>query len=419
MTELSRRAWLSGAAAAGFTLSDAFGATVRHEKKHGRGHIHHHKHLVQGGFAPDSLNGLARTKGLRFGSTLGSALKPPPGMDALKQFQRRPAGFDDPRMRALFVAQCSILVPENELKWYSLRREPDKFDFSRADALIDFATDHEIAVRGHTLLWNRSRYMPPWVVNYDFGANPATTAEKMLREHIKTVCSRYGERIFSYDVINETIAPDTGELEESPFTKVLGPDLVDICFHAAREFAPHAQLVYNDYMNWSEKSTTHRAAVLKLLDRMKKNNLPVDALGIQAHIGSDGMGSATGLDTNLTEWRKFLDETTAMGLDLIITEFDVNDKSITGNIAERDHAVADYAKTYLDVTLSYPQLRYVMAWGIVDKYSWLQNTSPRPDGLPKRSTPYDDNFEPKPLREAIAQAFAAAPVRPDMNMKPA
>ena len=405
------------AAAASLCLGEGL-AAPRRIKKHGRGHIHHHKHLVQGDITPDSLNALARAKGLRFGSCMGTGPSGAPGTFTTGNVVRANS-FSDPRMRALFAAQCGLLVPENELKWYAIRKTPVTFDFSRADILVDFATLHQVAVRGHTLLWNRSRWMPPWVNTYDFGTNPTTAAEKMLRDHIKTVCTRYGERIFSYDVINETIAPDTGDFEESPFTKVLGPNVIDICFHAAREFAPHAQLVYNDYMNWSESSATHRAAVLRLLDRMKKNNLPVNALGIQAHIGSDGMGSATGLDTNLTEWRKFLDEATAMGLDLVVTEFDVNDKSITGDIAARDRAVADYAKTYLDVTLSYPQLRYMMAWGIVDKYSWLQNTSPRPDGLPKRSTPYDDDFQPKPLRDAIAQAFAAAPVRPDMNMKPA
>jgi endo-1,4-beta-xylanase len=411
---------MTGAAA--LAMGDAFGATVRREKKHGRGHTHHHTHSDPAGTAPDSLNGIAHGKGLRFGSALGNRLKPPAGMDVLKPYAgKRAASYDDPQMRALFVAQCGILVPENELKWYTIRREPGAFDFTYADTLVDFCTKNQLAVRGHTLLWNRSRWMPPWVVNYDFGTNPATTAEKMLVEHIKTVCTRYGDRIFSYDVINETIAPATGDFEESPFTKVLGPNVVDICFHAAREYAPHAQLVYNDYMGWLPEEATHRAGVLKLLDRMKKNNLPVDALGIQAHIGSNGMGTATGLlgDADLVEWRKFLDAVTAMGIDLLVTEFDVNDKSVEGDVVTRDRAIADYGKAYLDIVLSYPQLRYVMAWGIVDKYSWLQSTSPRADGLPKRPCPYDDNFQPKPLRDAMAQAFAAAPARTELTIKPA
>ena len=81
----------------------------------------------------------------------------------------------------------------------------------------------------------------------------------------------------------------------------------------------------------------------------------------------------------------------------------------------RDAAVADLARRYFDVMLSYPQLRYVMAWGLVDKYSWLQGRWPRADGLAKRPNPYDDDYRPKPLREAIAAAFRAAPPRPQWS----
>jgi endo-1,4-beta-xylanase len=152
---------------------------------------------------------------------------------------------------------------------------------------------------------------------------------------------------------------------------------------------------------------------------MKKNNVPVDVLGIQSHIGSDGSGTGLLDDADQRAWRKFLDDVAQMGIDLAITEFDVDDRSISGTIAERDQAVADNGKAYLDLMLSYPQLRYVMAWGIVDKFSWLQNRAPRPDGLPKRCTPYDDDFRPKRLREAVAQSLAAAPSRRARVMKSA
>lgn len=422
MSEFSRRQCMTWAAAAGaLSLEEALGAAPKRTKKHGRGHTHHHKHWEKAGTAPDSLNSLAKAKGLAFGSCLGTGLKKSANIAKLAPYKSKPASFDDPQMRALMVEQCGILVPENELKWYVLRQKPGMFDFSKADILMDFATQYQLAVRGHTLLWNRAVWMPDWVTKYDFGATPTAKAEAMLRAHIATVCKRYGERIFSYDVVNETITPATGEFEESPFTKVLGPDVIDICFRAAREAAPHAELVYNDYMSWAPGDANHRAGVLKLLERLKKNNVPIDALGIQAHIGSNGMGAATSLlgDADLVEWRKFLDAVTQMGLGLVITEFDVNDRYVGGSVAERDKAVADYAKAFLDIAFSYPQLRYMMAWGIVDKYSWLQSTSLRPDGLPKRPTPYDDAFKPKPLREAIAQAFAAAPARPSVTLKPA
>jgi len=98
-----------------------------------------------------------------------------------------------------------------------------------------------------------------------------------------------------------------------------------------------------------------------------------------------------------------------MGYKLVVTEFDVNDHSAPGDVAVRDRMVADYARAYLDVMLSYPQLHDIMCWGMCDRYSWLEGFDPRADKLPKRGTPYDTNFRPKPLRAAMAAALASAP----------
>ena len=84
---------------------------------------------------------------------------------------------------------------------------------------------------------------------------------------------------------------------------------------------------------------------------------------------------------------------------------------MAADIATRDAQVADLARRYLDVVLSYRQLNYVMAWGMMDHYSWLQGRLLRADGRLKRGSPYDDNYQPKRLRTAIADAFRAAPMR--------
>jgi endo-1,4-beta-xylanase len=99
-----------------------------------------------------------------------------------------------------------------------------------------------------------------------------------------------------------------------------------------------------------------------------------------------------------------------MGYKLVITEFDVNDREAPDDIAVRDRMVADYSRAYLDLMFSYPQLRDVMAWGMVDKYSWLTDFNPRADKSVKRGTPYDLAYRPKPLRDAIAASFRSAPV---------
>jgi endo-1,4-beta-xylanase len=411
MNNLSRRDTVAGALTAAGLLpfDEASGATAGSNR-------HGHRHRPTAGASPDSLNGLARAKGLAFGSSIGTGaskgelelLTP----EVLARPRRAPS-FADPRLRALMVEQCGIMVPENELKWYVVHPEARRFDFRRADMLVRFAVQNRMAVRGHNLFWNTMRWTPRWVASHDFGPHPAIAAEKMLRDHIFRICRRYGRRIFSYDVINETIDSQTGELNDSPFTRYLGWNLVDICFHAAREAAPHAELVYNDFPSWGPKDT-HRAGILKFLDHVKKKDLPVDALGVQAHIGT---GPASERDE--TAWRKFLDDVTGMGFALLVTEFDVNDKNAPSDTALRDRAVADLGKVYFDIMLSYPQLRYVMVWGLVDKYSWLQEFAPRADGLAQRPAPYDDEFRPKPLRDAMAAAFTGAPARPGMTIRPA
>src|SRR5579871_1941537 len=60
--------------------------------------------------------------------------------------------------------------------------------------------------------------------------------------------------------------------------------------------------------------------------------------------------------TEQREWRKFLDEVSAMGLQLLITEFDVNDRHLPADIAARDAGVAAAARDYLDLSFSYPNL---------------------------------------------------------------
>lgn len=360
---------------------------------------------------PVSLHSLALAKGMGFGTCLGT--KAGPGSRALDGAHSH--SFEDARVRAISAAECGLLVPENELKWYVLRPDAQTFDFERADRLATFAGANHMAMRGHTLLWNYPKWMQPWEINYDFGAHPVAEAERMLREHIGKVCGHYGRKIFSYDVINESIDPKTGNLRDTGYSRHLGDRLFDVAFHAAREAAPHAELVYNDFMTWMTGNEKHYAGVLRILEHMRKNNVPVDALGIQSHIGTrtEGPDGFPALDEK--GWRKFLDEVTAMGYGLIITEFDLEDKLLSADVAKRDAEAAAFTRSYFDMLLSYKQTRYVMAWGMVDSYSWLRDYSPRADGLPKRPSLYDDAMKPKPIREAIAAAFRAAPTRPPMK----
>lgn len=346
-----------------------------------------------------SLNTLAVRKNRRWGSAIAWNAGGGGG------------SIQNPDYTAVVKAECGIVVPENELKWQATRPGPEAFDFARMDDIVRWTQANGLAVRGHTLLWHRPRWFPTWLNNYDYGANPRAEAERLLTTHIRTVTERYRGTITSYDVVNEAIDHDTNGLMETSLSRAMGSAeaTLDLAFHTARAQLPTAELVYNDYMSWEPDHAAHCADVLRLLEGFRRRNVPVDTLGIQSHIEMFSIDPATGVGPyREREWRQFLDEVTAMGYKLLISEFDVKDKALPADIAARDAKVADYARRYFDVMLDYAQLGDILAWGMVDRFSWLQGFAPRDDGLEVRCCPYDSAYRPKPLREAIAASLAAA-----------
>ncbi|MDG6079261.1 glycosyl hydrolase [Erythrobacter litoralis] len=352
--------------------------------------------------AGPSLDAIARRSDRRFGSAVAWNADGT-GMS-----------ITNPRYADLVKAECGVVVPENELKWQSLRPSPDTYNFKPMDAIAEWARANGQDLRAHVLLWHRPEWFPEWLNTYDFGATPVREAERLLGEHIQTVTQRYGSQIKSWDVVNEAIDHDARKPIETSLSRVMGsPEaVIDYAFHQAREQLPDAQLVYNDYMSWEPQHEGHVADVLRLLEGMKARGVPCDALGIQSHIEMFELDQATGVGVyDEAGWRRFLDEVTGMGYRLVITEFDVKDTALPADLAARDAAVADYTRRYFDVMMDYDgMLDDVLVWGMVDAFNWLQYFEParRADGLEVRGAPYDNQYRPKPMRGALADALATS-----------
>lgn len=350
-----------------------------------------------------ALKSLARAKGFSFGSALSTR------------------GLQDPAYKQLVAEQCGVIVAENEFKMPALQPAPGEFRFERADALLAFAEETRISMRGHTLLWHHPRWVPRWLETVDLGNTPARGAENLLVEHIRAATGHFGKRIHSWDVVNEAVDNLSGALRETRFSQALGSAdaVIELAFRSAREALPDAELVYNDYMAWEPDNGPHRDGVLKLLERLRRKGVPVNALGIQAHIGAgnqDGNAQRAFDARDEHAWSAFLREVTGMGYQLLITELDVHDASLPADVTKRDAQVAALARAFLDVTLSFREVNAVLCWGLSDKYSWLQRRTPRADGQPKRPTPFDAGGVEKPLFHALAGAFRAAPSRNRMNI---
>jgi endo-1,4-beta-xylanase len=337
---------------------------------------------------PDpGLHAHASRKGLFYGSAIGGETL-----------------LHDPELLARIAAECGIVVSEGAFKWASLHPEQDRLDFKHPDALMKWATEHKLPVRGHNLVWHEAN--PDWL-------EPALTAgggEKLLTDHIKAVVGRYAGHVVQWDVINEPIDPDDKKpfnLRDTLWLRALGPAYLDIALHATEAADPKALRVINEYgtdygIDWQERK---RAALLELLADLVHRRVPVQAVGLQAHLDAGEIS----LDQNVLS--RFVADIASLGLKIVVTEFDVRDQRLPADIPARDTAVAAHARAWLDAVLPNPAVMGVLSWGLSDRGTWLNDKFARPDGLPQRALPLDADLKRKKLWSSMAAAFDALPVR--------
>jgi endo-1,4-beta-xylanase len=335
--------------------------------------------------APETLKKAAARIGLRYGS------------DSDVPFARAPKEYS-----TLFVEQCELYA----LMMWGGYLEPGRknVDPVHEDRNVAMADQHGIKLTGGHLIWHTST--PEWV-------NKLESADEMrsaISNHIATVGRRYGSRLYSWNVANESLNPREGRphglLGMAIYDK-LGIGGLDYAFRAAQAAAPGVIRVYNDYeieMDAPDQEIK-RHALLRLLDEFQKKNTPIDAVGVQSHLLKEGG------KFNEEIFRRFLRDIASRGLKIFITELDVMDAGLAADVATRDREVADLYERFLSVSLDEPAVAAVVTWGLCDKYTWLSQEFKRADGQPLRPLPFDAALRPKPAYYAMLKAFQNAPPR--------
>jgi len=337
----------------------------------------------------------AKAHGLLFGAAVVPSLLDVDGIAS--------GNTADPYTR-MFAAQAGILVGENCMKWRMLRPAPGIFDFTQADRMMRFASLAGQRVRGHNLCWHES--VPDWLRTTVTKDN----ARQLLTEHILTVAGHFRGRLHSWDVVNEAINPPDGlpdGLRKTMWLDLIGPDYLELAFRTAAIADPDAKLTYNDYNIELDTPAqiAKRDGVLALLRRFKAKGVPIHALGVQSHLEATGPVAGKGLQQLIREAAK-------MGLEVYVTEMDVNTHAVPGGPDEQDAAVAKVYRDYLGLVLAEPNVPIVLTWGLDSGHSWLNNPHGdqhrRPDGTRERPLPFDDNLQPTPaflaLRDALDKA---------------
>jgi endo-1,4-beta-xylanase len=354
----------------------------------------------QAGRPQAALRRDANSASLTRRSLLGAAgaglfLKPSKALAETAQVPRRvPFGaalqsqyLGDSRYVSLFEKHCDIILPMNELKFGLVHPGPEAYAFEAADAVLDVANRAGRASRGHAVIWWNE--LPDWLT----AGSDARTAEAALRRHVETVVGRYAGRLASWDVVNEVVAheaPPESPLRDSFWQKVMGPRHIPVAFRAVAEADPKARLVLNDYdLEFrGERFDRRRAVVIEIVRQLQDAGIRIDAVGIQGHLYAEQRIDIPALAAFGTALKR-------QGVELMVTELDVIDWKISGGAEAQDRAAGRIVADFLDGVFAAGRPAAVIAWGLSDRYSWIPDVMPHPDGTPSRPLPFDKDDRPK------------------------
>jgi len=343
-------------------------------------------------FAPSTISGSLRARAARKGLLIGACLD-------------MPEVANDPSLR-LLIADFNLLVPGNGFNW--TRVQPARnasLDFSQVMPVYNLAQKVGAKMRMHDLVYDMTT--PKWVKDL-VPTLGAAQAGDLLQSYVRQVVSAWGDKVVHIEVVNEPGYYDKPGYRPYVFFDKLGEQYIDLAFQATRETNSKPILFTNE--PWIEQlgnySDFSRAALLRLLERLLKRGVPIQALGIEGHLRMDyGFSQSV--------YAKFLHEVTQLGLKIMVTELDINDRGVSGDKSMRDAAAASLVKSFLDVNFSFPQCLGILQWTVVDRYSWLLSAMDRQrsDRQPLRPGLFDTNYQKKPMWRAVAAALDAAPAR--------
>ncbi len=320
---------------------------------------------------------------------------------ALKTLAVHPVGvaiqavhLSSPERTTVIKKVFNSITAEWEMKMNPISAGPGSYNWTGADALVDFAEENGMQVHGHTLVWHQTT--PSWMEN--FGGDDEAF-EEAVKEYMTTVIARYKGRVVSWDVINEAFDDERGELRNSVFRRRMGDDYIARLFQYAREADPDLLLFYNDYgLTWS---LPKRRAVMRMLDDFQERGIPIDGVGLQMHMAWDGPSLEVITET--------INEVVKRGLKLHLSELDVRintDGSLRSWNTARGNIQKERVKEVVAAFNRIPEEQRfaITLWGLRDPDTWLINFYDRPEW----PLLFDAEFRPKPAYYGFVEALQEA-----------
>ena len=142
------------------------------------------------------------------------------------------------------------------------------------DRVYNYARQHNIPVKGHTLVWGSQ--CPAWIGGSRCeGTNlSASDLADEIESWIRDYCTRYPDTRY-LDVVNEATP---GHAPAGYAQKAFGNNWIMKSFQLAKQYCPNSTLILNDYnvLSWNTQEFIAMAKPVIAAG-------VVDAIGLQAH----------------------------------------------------------------------------------------------------------------------------------------
>lgn len=262
--------------------------------------------------------------------------------------------------------EFNSITAENDMKMGEIFKAANTYDFTKGDAIVNYAKANNMRVHGHALIWHAS--VPTWLKNY---TGTDAQFETLIKDYIKATVTHFalvknaaGKSVVeSWDVVNENFTTDAGA---GVFVKRLGADYMQKCFKWAREADATVKLFYNDYSLESQGSKTEQ--VVNMVKDFKAKSIPIDGIGMQMHVDYKNPSIST-INSNLAAIQ-------STGLLIHFSELDMTvnaDKVLQKLTQERaEEQMARYKEiVQLYNKIPVAQKFGITIWGLRDNDSWL------------------------------------------------
>ncbi|GLT98125.1 hypothetical protein SLE2022_156440 [Rubroshorea leprosula] len=261
-----------------------------------------------------------------------------------------------------FTSRFKVTTFEDEMKWYSTEPSQGREDYSVADAMLNFAQQHGVAVRGHNVLWEDPQYQAGWIYNL----SPSDLYNAAVRR-LTSIMTRYKGKLIAWDVVNEN-------LHFSFFESKLGATISAYIYKLALGVDSRTPLFLNEF-NTIEDSRDGKSTPVKYLEKLRE---------IKAFRGNGDLNIAIGLEShfgvpNIPYVRASLDTLAAAKVPIWITELDV--------LSNPNQA--QFLEQILREVHSHPAVNGIVIWG-----AW------KPGGC-YRMCLTDNNFKNLPTGDVV------------------